>query len=162
MNSKRLLYSSLLILLTLWLGWTALVDFVVVPGVFRNINDFFEAGDLGIYLFQRLNSLEVVIASTVVAVVSFIFRSNRRALPLLISSLVVMIIAFTYFTWLTPKLSDLTELWKMSEAGKTIAIADIQQEHQYFHRIYVIMDTVKLLVLLFMIVGAVGKEKWTA
>lgn len=162
MNSRRILFSSLLILLSLWLGWTALVDFVVVPGVFRNIQNFFEAGDLGIYLFQRLNYLEVVIASAVVALVTFIFRKNRRALPLLVSSLVVMIIAFTYFTWLIPKITYLTELWKMSEAGKTIAIADIQQEHQFFHRIYVIMDTVKLLVLLFMIVSTVGKEEWTA
>lgn len=162
MNSRRILYSSLLILLSLWLGWTALVDFVVVPGVFRNIENFFEAGNLGIYLFERLNYLEVVIASTVVALITFIFRQNRRALPLLISSLIVMIIAFTYFTWLIPKIADLTELWKISEAGKTIAVADIQQEHQYYHRIYVIMDTVKLLVLLFMIVSTVGKEEWTA
>ena len=161
MISRRLLYSGLLILLSLWLGWTALVDFVVVPGVFRNIDNFFEAGDLGIYLFQRLNYLEVVIASSVVAVVTFIFRKNRLALPLLISSVVVMVIAFTYFTWLIPKISELTELWKLSEAGKSIAIADIQQEHQFFHRIYVIMDTVKLLVLLFMIVSSVGKEEWT-
>ena len=162
MVSGRILYSVLLILLSLWLGWTVLVDFVVVPGVFRNIQNFFEAGDLGIYLFQRLNYLEVVIASSVVAVLTFIFRRNRHALPLLVSSLVVMAIALTYFTWLIPKITELTELWKMSEAGKTIAITDIQQEHQFFHRIYVIMDTVKLLTLLFMIVSAIGKEKWTA
>jgi len=138
------------------------VDFIVVPGVFRNIANFFEAGDLGIYLFQRLNYLEVVIASLVVALVTFIFRKNRRSLPLLISSLVIMLIAFTYFAWLIPKITELTALWKLSEAGTAIAVADIQQEHQFYHRIYVIMDTVKLLVLLFMIVSAVGKEEWTA
>lgn len=162
MNSRRLLSSSLLILLSLWIGWTALVDFIVVPGVFRNISNFFEAGDLGVYLFQRLNSLEVVIGSAVVALLIFIFRRNRRALPLLVGSLLLMIIVLTYFTWLTPKIAELSELWKMSEAGKAIAVTDIQQEHQSYHRIYVIMDSVKLLVLLFMIVSTVGKEEWTA
>ena len=162
MNSRRLLYSGLLILLSLWLGWTALVDFVVVPGVFRNIADFFEAGELGIYLFTRLNYLEVVVASATLAVIVFIFRKNRRALPLLVSGVVVLVIALVYFSWLIPKIDYLTELWKLNEAGKAIPIADIQQEHQYFHRVYVIMDTVKLLVLLFMMVSTAGKEEWTA
>lgn len=162
MISRRLLYSALLILLTLWLGFTALVDFIVVPGVFRNIENFFEAGNLGIYLFTRLNYLEVVIGSTALAVLVFIFRKNRKALPLLLCGVSVLVIAFTYFTWLIPKIDHLTGLWKMSEAGKAIAIADIQQEHQFFHRVYVVMDSVKLMVLLFMMVSTVGKEEWTA
>lgn len=162
MNIRRLLFSSLLILLSLWLGWTVLVDFIVVPGVFRNIHNFFEAGDLGLHLFQRLNSLEVVVATFVLAVVVFIFRKNRRALPLLIAGVLVFIISLVYFSWLIPKIHELTELWKLSEAGKQIAIADIQQEHQYFHRIYVVLDTIKILILLFMLVSATGKEEWTA
>lgn len=162
MISRRLLYSSLLILLSFWMGWTVLVDFVVVPGVFRNVEPFFQAGELGIYLFQRLNSLEVVIASSVVAVLVFIFRKNRKALPLLVSGLVVLVIALVYFSWLTPKIEELTQLWKMSDAGQAIALADVQQEHQYYHRLYAILDTVKILVLLFMMVSAVGKEEWTA
>jgi hypothetical protein len=144
------------------MGWTVLVDFVVVPAVFRNIEKFFEAGDLGIYLFTELNYLEVVVASAVVMVMVFIFRRNRKALPLFISSLLVMAIAFTYFTWLIPKIDYLTHLWKLSETGHTIIVSDIQLEHQFYHRVYVILDTVKVLILLFMMVSAVGKEEWTA
>lgn len=162
MNFRRLLYSALLILLSFWLGWTVLVDFVVVPGVFRNIDNFFEAGDLGIFLFTRLNYLEVVLSAAVLSVITFIFRKNARALPLLIAGCVVTVIALVYFSYLIPKIAELSGLWKLSEAGKTIAIADIQQEHQYFHRVYVIMDTVKILTLLFMMVSAIGKEEWTA
>ena len=162
MNFRRLLYSVLLILLSVWLGWTVLVDFIVVPGVFRNIENFFEAGDLGIYLFTRLNSLEVVLATAVLTVLIFIFRKNRKALPLLVSGVVVLAISLVYFSYLIPKIEELTELWKLSEAGKTIAVADVQQEHQYFHRIYVTMDTVKIITLLFMIGSSVGKEEWTA
>lgn len=162
MHVRRLFYSALLVLLSLWLGWTALVDFVVVPAVFRNINNFFEAGDLGIYLFTRLNFLEVILASMTLVVLVFIFRKNRTALPLLVSGVIVFIIALSYFTFVIPKLSYLTDLWKMSEAGKTIPIADIQQEHQFYHRIYVTMDTVKLLVLSFMLAASIAREKWTA
>ncbi len=144
------------------MGWTVLVDFVVVPGVFRNIEKFFEAGDLGIYLFRRLNYLEVVVASFVLGILTFIFRKNRKALPLFLSAIVVTAIALTYFTWLIPKIDEMTQLWKLSEAGQAIAVADIQQEHQFYHRVYVIMDTLKILVLLFMMVSTVGKEEWTA
>ncbi len=162
MNSRRILYSSLLVLLSFWMGWTMLVDFIVAPGVFRNIENFFEAGDLAIYLFRILNYLEVVVASFVLGILTFIFRKNRKAIPLFISAIIVTGIALTYFSWLIPKIDELTQVWKLSEAGKVIAVADIQLEHQFFHRVYVIMDTVKLLVLLFMMVSAVGKDEWTA
>lgn len=161
MSSRRILYSSLLVLLSFWMGWTVLVDFIVAPGVFRNIEKFFEAGDLAVYLFRRLNYLEVVVASFVLGVLTFIFRKNRKALPLYIAGIVVTGIALTYFSWLIPKIDELTQLWKLSEAGQGIAVADIQQEHQFYHRVYVIMDTVKILILLFMMVSAVGKEEWT-
>jgi predicted membrane channel-forming protein YqfA (hemolysin III family) len=162
MNSRRLLSSGLLILLTLWLGWTAIVDFVVVPAVFRNIANFFEAGDLGIYLFTKLNNLEVVIASVVIIVLVLIAKKNKKALPLLVGSVVVFGIALTYFTWLIPKISDLTEFWKLSDAGKSVAIADIQQVHQHYHRMYIVLDTVKMFLLLVMLIIAYVKEEWTA
>lgn len=162
MNSRRILYSTLLVLLSFWMGWTVLVDFVVAPGIFRNIENFFEAGNFAIYLFRILNYLEVVIASFVLGILTFIFRKNRKALFLFISGIVVTGIALTYFTWLIPKIDELTHLWKLSEAGQTIAVADIQQKHQFFHRVYVIMDTVKILILLFMMLSTVGKEEWTA
>jgi hypothetical protein len=152
----------LLILLSFWLGWTVLVDFVVVPAVFRNINNFFEAGDLGIFLFTRLNYLEVVVSAVVLSVITFIYQKNARALPILIAGCIVTVISLVYFSYLIPKIAELSELWKISEAGKTIAISDIQQEHQYFHRVYVIIDSVKILTLMLMMVSAVGKEEWTA
>ncbi len=138
------------------------MDFIVVPGVFRNIANFFEAGDLGIYLFQKLNSLELEVATFTIAILIFIFRKNRRALPLLISGVFLFAIAVTYFIYLTPKLQALTDMWKLSEAGQKIALTDIQQEHQYFHRIYVTIDSLKILILIFMMTTTVWKEEWTA
>ena len=73
-----------------------------------------------------------------------------------------MVISLIYFSYLTPKLEELTEMWKISEAGKEIPVSDIQQEHQYFHRLYVAIDSVKILILIFMMGATVGKEEWTA
>ncbi len=162
MNFRRLLPSILLILLSFWLGWTVLVDFVVVPAVFRNIHNFFEAGDLGIYLFQKLNSLELIVSTFILSILIFIFRKNPRALPLLISGIVIFTISLIYFSFLTPKLEALTDMWKLSETGQSIALSDIQQEHQFFHRIYVTVDSIKILILIFMMGATVGKEEWTA
>lgn len=162
MNVRRLLYSALLVLLSLWLGWTVLVDFVVVPAVFRNINNFFEAGDLGIYLFTKFNFIEMILASVTLVALVFIFRKNRAAMPLLISAVIVIAISLSYFTFVIPKLTHLTELWKLAEAGKLTPTFDIQQEHQFYHRIYVGLDTAKIAILAFMMGTSIGKEKWTA
>ena len=51
----------ILILVSIWWGWTAIIDFAVVPTVFAIVNDFFNAGELGIALFSKLNLLEVII-----------------------------------------------------------------------------------------------------
>lgn len=161
-NAHRFRFSALLVLLTLWLGWTSLVDFVVVPAVFRNVHDFFEAGDLGVLLFTKLNSIEVVIASVVFAVLVLNFRTNRHSFPLLLGSFLALAIAFAYFLWLIPKLAHLTELWKLAEAGKTVGLADVQQEHQYFHRLYVTLDTVKIFILTLLLGLTIGKTEWTA
>lgn len=139
-----------LFLVSLWWGWTVLIDFVVVPTVFKIINDFFNAGELGIALFSKLNLFEIAVASLLIALMAFnkaMFRRGKLQLGLLIA---VWTIVNIYLYYLTPKLTHLTELWKQAEVLNTVGIggvADVQQEHQYFHRIYVAFDTVKLLIL---------------
>ncbi|MFL5785100.1 MAG: DUF4149 domain-containing protein [Bacteriovoracaceae bacterium] len=162
MNKRRLLYSGLLVLISFWLGWTALVDFIVVPGVFGHINNFFEAGDLGIHLFTKLNNLELILASAMIIILVLMSRKNKKSLPLLVGSVLAFAITLTYFTWLIPKISDLTEFWKLSEAGKSIPINDIQQVHQHYHRMYIVLDSVKMLLLSLMMGVTIFKEEWTA
>lgn len=131
-----------LILVSIWWGWTVIIDFAVVPTVFSTINDFFNAGELGIALFSKINNFEIIIASSLIIL-------SRKKLPLFLS-VSVWIIVMIYFVYLTPKIIELTELWKKAEALKQISIAgipDIQQEHQFYHRLYVGLDSVKLLIL---------------
>lgn len=143
-----------LILLSLWWGWTALIDFAVVPTVFRTIHDFFNAGELGIALFSKLNILELILAPLLI----FLFwgKSKWRLGLVITLSLIVIF----YASYLTPKITQLTELWKKAEALNQLGISDIrdiQQEHQFFHKLYVALDTVKLLVLSFLIGDQVAK-----
>lgn len=143
-----------LILLSLWWGWTALIDFAVVPTVFRTIHDFFNAGELGIALFSRLNIFELIVSTILMGL---FWRLAKWRFALLA---VAWIIVLVYFFYLTPKITHLTALWKEAESLKQVGIAgiqDIQQEHQLYHRIYVGLDSLKLLILTFVLGDQVAK-----
>lgn len=144
---KRLIPKIMVALLAAWLFASGLIDFVVVPSIFRNIKSFFEAGDLGILLFEKFNSAELVISSLLIILSSV---HPKKKIDLIISS-ILWIIVMIYFSYLTPKISQLTQLWKGSEVTGALGngnIPDIQQAHQFYHRLYVGLDTFKMLVLL--------------
>ncbi len=140
----------ILILVSIWWGWTAIIDFAVVPTVFRVIHDFFNAGELGIAVFSKLNTLEVLISSLLVVLASYAVKHSGTGKLQLGLALCAWAIAMTYFSYLTPKLVHLTELWREADLKNLVSIAgvsDVQQEHQFYHRIYVGVDSVKLLIL---------------
>lgn len=139
-----------LFLTSIWWGWTILTDFFVVPTVFKTINDFFNAGELGVALFGKLNSLEVIVGFLLVILNILRFKQKKTSKLILILSGFTFLIVCFYFFYLTPKLSELTLLWQKAEAvgSQSInGILDIQQEHQYYHQLYVRVDSLKLLLL---------------
>ena len=87
-----------LVLVSLWWGWTALIDFAVVPTVFSVINDFFNAGELGISLFTKFNLLEVVLSSLLIAVLSFHSKKTGKGIIQLALACSAWIIVMFYFT----------------------------------------------------------------
>ena len=154
----------ILVLVSIWLGWTVLIDFAVVPAVFRVIKDFFNAGELGINLFSILNSFELIVSSFLFGLIVFEFYNKRTSkLQLLLGALASLII-WIYVSYLTPKLIELTRLWQQADTTNQIGIQgiqDIQQEHQYFHRLYVTLDSVKLgLILGLLGISLFSKEKF--
>jgi hypothetical protein len=156
--TKRLI----LILVSIWWGWTAIIDFAVVPTVFAIIHDFFNAGELGIVLFSKLNLLEVIISSLIIVIsVIHLKQEGRGKIQLALACGAWLIVMF-YFAFLTPKLIALTDLWKQAEVVNQIGIAginDIQQEHRSYHRMYVGLDSLKLLILTFILgMGIFQKE----
>ena len=165
MTNNRIVFSTFLLIVSMWWGWTVLVDMFIIRTVFATIDNFFQAGDLGIAVFSKLNNLEVIVSTALVALLSFQFTKNKRVLPLLVMSVIAWIIAMTYFAYLTPKLVYLTDLWKKTDLMGITAVAgipDIQQEHQFYHKLYIGIDGFKLLLLTVMIFyGTFKQDKWT-
>lgn len=143
-----------LILVSIWWGWTVIIDFAVVPTVFRVITDFFNAGELGIALFSKLNLFEIVLSSLLIVISLIQLKNTGRGKIQLALALSAWAIVMFYFAYLTPKIIHLTDLWKTAETVNKLGLAginDIQQEHQFFHRMYVGLDSLKLLILTFIL-----------
>lgn len=152
MTTKRFFYPAFLILTSIWLGWTILVDFFVVRTVFAHVSNFFEAGELGIALFSKLNSLEVVVSSSLLAMTVML---KRKGLFLLVPVLICWLIVMFCFSYLIPKITFLTEVWRnLDVKGITppAGISDPQQDHQFLHNLYIKMDAVKLVLQCSMII----------
>lgn len=162
MIKKNYLFSFFLILLSLWWGWTVLVDMVIIRTVFTIVDNFFLAGDLGITVFSKLNNLELIVSSLLVAILSLQVRKNKKVLPLLVLSIITWIIAMTYFSYLTPKIVTLTELWKKTDLmgiNSVAGIPDVQQEHQLYHNLYIGLDVAKLILLSLMMGLGIWKQE---
>lgn len=159
---KKLLLPLYFILIGMWWGWTVLVDFYVIPSVFANIKGFFEAGNLGITVFSKLNKLELIVGTVLTFLIIRTIGLNKKILKFIIPALLATIIAYFYESYLTAKIQELTILWQMAEAKNTVGIQgipDIQQEHQYYHKLYVTLDSVKLLLLTVMLGLGIWKQK---
>jgi len=163
-KSRKIHYPLFLILTSIWWAWTVLVDMFIVRTIFSTVEDFFTAGNLGMVIFSQLNNLELMVGSLIIVVLAFESKYNRNVLWIFFLSLFCWIVAIFYFSYLTPKLIELSQLWKQSDLqGITSAglIKDIQQEHQFYHRIYIGIDSLKLLILTVLIVFSTWKrEKW--
>lgn len=141
-------------LVSMWWAATALVDFAVVPTVFSTVTEFFNAGEIAIALFFKLNKFELVVSSLLIIFALLNLRSEGRGKTQLTLACCVWMIVMFYFSYLTPKITALTTLWRDAELSNTIGIADIndiQQEHQFYHRIYVGLDSLKFLFLTFIL-----------
>jgi hypothetical protein len=147
----------------MWLAWTILVDFFIIRTIFQTIDNFFQAGDLGIALFLKLNNLELILSTILVGIYFLLIRQKKNVLSLFILSLMCWGIVMFYFSYLTPKLVMLTNLWKTTDLmgiSGVNGIADIQQEHQFYHRLYISLDAIKLLLLGAMVtIGLIKAEK---
>lgn len=161
---KKFIPPFILVITSLWLGWTMLVDFFIIPTVFKHVDDFFQAGFLGIAVFSRLNSLEILAATSLVSLTSLNVKKDITTVVAFVASLILFTISILYFVYLTPKIITLTELWRKADLMGLIGlrgIADLQQEHQFYHRLYIGIDTVKLgLLLILMGFGVFRSEQW--
>jgi hypothetical protein len=144
----------ILCLSLIWLSLSGLVNFVVIPSVFSVVNDFFSAGNLGVTVFTKFNRFEFLFGSALVVLTLLDFKRTRSGLIAVLVSLLLLLISGSYLFYLTPKLSQLTTAWEYAQTMGTIGSAesDLQSLHMMYHRTYIVMDTVKLLLLLALVI----------
>lgn len=133
-----------------WLSLSLFINFFVIRLIFSEIDQFFLAGKIGMMLFTKFNLIETILSTFILSLISLINLKQKCSKKILFLSLSLFSFALTYTFYLTPKLIELTELWQKADIMGVVGIRgikDIQQEHQFFHRIYIILDTVKLITL---------------
>lgn len=164
MKLGHILHSFYLTLISIWWGWTVLVDMFVVRIVFSMVDDVFQAGKIGMELFTRLNQLEIVVSSALVVITFFQVKKIKNLRIEFFLSVFIWIIPMVYFCYLTPKITYLSELWQRLDLMGIYSvhgIPDIQQEHQFYHNLYIGLDTIKLITMTLMMTLAFWRRgKW--
>jgi hypothetical protein len=137
-------------LLCIWLGQTILIDLFLAPKIFQIIPDFFLAGNVAVAIFQKMNVIELLISGFCFSSTTLLLTKNSKyKWPFLFGVLLIAIVCFYNF-YLTEKIKMLADLWQYSEMTQTNSLEngfDVQQEHQFYHRIYVATDVVKIILI---------------
>jgi hypothetical protein len=134
-----------------WLSTTLLIDFMVVPLIFRNIPKFFLAGEIGSQLFMKYNRIELLFITLIITHLIFFKKNFRHLKWLLLLSSLLLAITLVYNFYLTQRMREIGIVWEyVDQTGQlgTKNIPDVQQAHQEFHRIYIFLDSFKIGFLL--------------
>ncbi|MBH48223.1 MAG: hypothetical protein CME71_08645 [Halobacteriovorax sp.] len=150
-----ILRKIVLSLIAAWFGIIAFNDFVVVPAVFTSLSNRVEAANLGMGLFSKLGSFEVVVATILFFCAGLVFkkfRTRRSAFLFLLGSSLLGFALMGKF-YLTPKITELN-LEKFSVREGSAQYEKANQKHQFYHGLYVKLDGTKMLLLVLGIFGS--------
>ncbi|GAB4015481.1 MAG: hypothetical protein Fur0010_14570 [Bdellovibrio sp.] len=145
----------LLVISSLWMGMTMSVDFVAVPLVFQTLTSLQEAGKLGIAVFSKFNSIEIFLSMVlfIASILEFLKNKNGRwPMTWVLFSILLTSLAVLYAFYLSPRIAFLgNEMHQFPLESEPYLV--VYKEHQFFHKLYVKLDSLKLLLLLTMIVS---------
>lgn len=151
----RSLKMAIVSLSSLWFGMTAAVDFVAVPLVFTTLSSLEQAGKLGMAVFGRFNTIEMFISTLILALSFMLFakqRNGKWGATWLLLSILVAALALIYSFYLTPMIGFLArEMHQFPLESEPYL--KVYEQHQFFHKLYVKLDSVKLLSLLVLIIS---------
>ena len=146
-----------IITISAWLALTLMIDIAVVPTVFRNSSQIFEAGHIGIILFTLLNRLEILFAS-VVFLTSFKW-ARHRLITFISAFLVILILCYNFL--LTPGITQAAKKMEAHQAATDFSqgFAKAQDEHRQYHDLYKVLDSTKMFLLLGLLIYAARENK---
>lgn len=135
-----------------WFSMSCLIDFVAVPIVFRTVSKLYEAANVGIRLFSIFNPIEFIFSLILVSFALFTVKKKSSKLKKfqLAFSFLLLIITASYTFHITPMISTLSEQKRELDV-ESDAYVKIEQQHNFYHHLYVKMDSVKVILLLIMV-----------
>ena len=146
------------VILGMWIGMTCLIDFVAVPAVFRNVSSRQEAGTLGMIIFNTFNYVEVVFA-VLFASCAFLFKEKiklKKTYGFLCTFLILL--SLTYAFYMSPRITEVNRAkWNLQEGTGEYQV--LNQEHQFLHSTFRKTDSVKILILLFLIGAGIARKE---
>ncbi len=155
---KRVTWKIYFIGLGIWLGITVFVDFVAVPTLFSNVSSRYEAGRVGMILFTTFNKIEVTLSLLLLGF-AFLFWERvlwKKTVFGLLGLLVILAMSYTFY--LSPKIVELTEKMQ-TVVPESRAYQLWDKDHQFFHRTYIKLDSLKLLLLLVLMIVPLQKNQ---
>lgn len=141
-------------LIVAWFATSCLIDFVAVPTVFRTVSKLTEAGAVGMTIFSKYNVVEVLCGLVILiyALKSAMIKGIGRKVFALFS-VVVFGIALAYQFHVSPKIIQINTERAQYEM-ESVEYQKISVEHNFYHKLYVRMDSVKVTLLLIMMIMA--------
>lgn len=139
-----------LMILSAWFSMTCLIDFVVMPAVFRTLSSRAEAGKVGMKIFMAMNGLEVLFGVLVLGLGIKLYQRLDLKKVLLGLWILLALLAFGYRFHVSPKIVNLAN--QMHEIGEgNRGYEALAEQHNFYHKLYVKLDGTKLVVLLFIL-----------
>lgn len=137
----------LLIFLVAWLSTTLMVDFMVIPGAFRVLQDLAQSSRLGLFIFSSYNKVELLLSLAALVCAGALYKKGRAyALPIITS--ILLVITLSYLFILTPNIAHLREQRLAVQESNPALAQELKKELMFYHRLYVGIDSGKMLLLL--------------
>lgn len=141
---KSFMVLMILPFLTAWFFMTVLVDIVAIPTVFKNISNMQEAAKIGMTLFGKFNYLEMFLGMAILMGTS-LMKKKSKIMIVLAALLLFFSIIYTFF--MTPMIAH-NSIQLHLIAATDLQYEILQKEHRFYHELYRILDTIKLILLL--------------
>jgi hypothetical protein len=141
---KKILIELLLPFTLSWLLMSALVDFVAIPTVFKNISNLEEAGKIGMTVFHRFNFFEILLgAGILVGTIS----KEKKAPWQIVLGCALFVLSLFYTFYMTPIIAEAgIKIHQISSTDPQYQV--LQMQHTTYHNLYRSLDSAKLIALL--------------
>ena len=146
---RNLLSELVLPFLFVWFFTTILVDIIVIPNVFRTLNDVHLAGKIGMVVFHKFNFFEIFFS--IMVLFGQLSKYNRKIGEIVLSA-ALFILSLVYTFVMTPAITGITLKINQTNIADPL-YAELQTNHAFYHNLYRTFDSAKLLVLLIFIIA---------